>query len=351
MHIPALTPAYFAQMALGREDITWYTPDQPPFAIHGLTKTGENTWRRMPEEVADATSESVARLNRCTAGGRIRFSTNSPFVAVRAKPLNEGGMDHMAMTGIAGCDIYCGTTFAGTIRPKNMTGQIYETLIKLPEGEQQITIDLPLYNGLSAIAIGLQTGSSLSEGAPYANAKPVVFYGSSITQGGCASRPGTCYQAHLSRWLDMDYVNLGFSGSGKAEDAVVEYIASLAMEVFVMDYDHNAPTAQYLEMTHERFFKAVREKQPELPILILSRPDVDRDPADAAARFAAVRRTYENALAAGDKNVRLINGEEFFAGPDRRECTVDGCHPTDLGFYRMACVIRPVLAQLLGRES
>ena len=349
MHIPALAPSYFAQMSLLRQDITWFTPDQAPFAIHGLIKTGENTWRRMPEEVAEATSEGVARLNKCTAGGRIRFVTDSPFISVRAKPLNEGGMDHMAMTGIAGCDIYCETEFCGTIRPKNMTGEIYETLIQLPEGEHTVTINLPLYNGLSAIAIGLQNGASLAAPAPYSNEKPVVFYGSSITQGGCASRPGTCYQAHLSRWLDMDYVNLGFSGCGKAEDAVVEYMASLDMSVFVMDYDHNAPTAQYLEMTHEKLYKAVREKHPDMPILMISRPNVDKDLADAAARFAVIKRTYDNAVAAGDKNVRLINGTDLFAGPDRRECTVDGCHPTDLGFYRMATVIRPVLAELLGK--
>lgn len=349
MHIPALDPSFFAQMALGRSDITWYTPDQAPFSIHGLVKTAEGVYRRMPESVAEATSTSVAGLNKCTAGGRIRFTTNSSFVAVRAKPLNPGGMDHMAMTGIAGCDVYFETVFAGTIRPKNMTGEIYETLVPLPGGEHQITIDLPLYNGLSAIAVGLETGSAIGAPAPYSVSTPVVFYGSSITQGGCASRPGTCYQAYLSRWLDLDYVNLGFSGAGKAEDAVVEYIASLDMSAFVMDYDHNAPTVQYLEMTHEKLYKAVRARHPDLPILFLSKPDVDKDPADAAARFAVIERTYQNALAAGDQHVRLINGRDLFEGPDRRECTVDGCHPTDLGFYRMATVIRPVLAELLGK--
>lgn len=350
MHIHPVDPAFIAQSALGRGDIRWYAPSEAPFKIHGLCKTAEDTWRRMPEDVAEASSASVAGLNKHTAGGRIRFSTNSPFVAVRAKPLNVGGMDHMAMTGIAGCDIYCGTRFCGTIRPKNMTGEIYETLIQLPEGDKQVTINLPLYNGLSEIAVGLQTDATVSESAPYAVAKPVVFYGSSITQGGCASRPGTCYQAHLSRWLDMDYVNLGFSGSAKAEDAMIDYLASLDMSAFVMDYDHNAPSVQYLEMTHEKLYKAVREQQPQLPILLISKPDVDKDPADAAARFAVIEATYKNAVAAGDKNVYLINGTDLFAGPDRNECTVDGCHPTDLGFYRMATVIRPVLTGMLGIE-
>lgn len=349
MQIPSLDPSFLSQSNLGRSELVWHAPDSAPFVICGLVQTAPNVWRRMPEEIAQATSASVVGLNRHTAGGRIRFATDSPYVAVRATPLNVGGMDHMAMTGIAGCDVYSGADFMGTIRPKNMSGETYETLLELGPGEKQITINLPLYNGLSAIAVGLRAGASLSAPAAYFNEKPVVFYGSSITQGGCASRPGTCYQAYLSRWLNMDYVNLGFSGSGKAEDAMIDYLSSLDMAAFVMDYDHNAPTVQYLELTHERLYRAIREKHPELPILMLSMPDVDRrDPCVTAQRFGVIERTWQNALAAGDTRVALINGADLFAGPDRRECTVDGCHPTDLGFYRMACAIRPVLQGLLG---
>ena len=129
MHIPPLDPAYLAPCALGRNDIHWYAPSEEPFRIYGLCKTGPDTWRRVPEEVAEATSAGVVSHNVHTAGGRIRFTTDSPFVAVRAKPLNEGGMPHMAMTGIAGCDIYAGSEFRGTAQPALMTGNPYEGLV------------------------------------------------------------------------------------------------------------------------------------------------------------------------------------------------------------------------------
>lgn len=351
MQIPSLDPAFLVPSALGRGDIRWYAPNDAPFRIYGLCKVGKNEWHRVPEDVAQATSPGVADLSKNTAGGRIRFTTDSPFVAVRAKPLHEGGMAHMAMTGIAGCDLYAGTEFRGVIRPELTTGKIYEGIVTMPEGENLVTVNLPLYNGIGAIAIGVREGSSVTEPAPYAVEQPVVFYGSSITQGGCASRPGTCYQAYLSRWFDMNYRNLGFSGNGKAEMPIVNYMASLDMRAFVMDYDHNAPTVQYLEMTHERLFAAIRKAHPDLPVLLLSRPDVDKDPKDAAQRFAVIERTYQNAVSAGDEHVWILNGKELFGEGDRRECTVDTCHPTDLGFYRMATAMRPLLAQMLEKGN
>lgn len=112
----------------------------------------------------------------------------------------------------------------------------------------------------------------LKQAPKYAVKKPVVYYGSSITQGACASRPGNCYESILSRRLDCDYINLGFSGSAKGEDAIVDYIIGLDMSVFVMDYDYNAPTPEHLEKTHSKMFKAIRAEHPTLPIIIMPRP-------------------------------------------------------------------------------
>lgn len=347
MDLTQVNANFLSGSTITRQDILWRSPINEPFRVYGLCQTAKGVWRRIPEEVAEQVSEGVKRLNFNTAGGRIRFRTDSEYVAVRAKPREAGGMPHMAMTGIAGCDLYVDGVFAGCYQPNNMTGTIYEGLIALQPGMKRITINLPLYNGLSNITIGLSKNAALEEPEPYAIEPPVVFYGSSITQGGCASRPGNGYQAILSRTLDMDYVNLGFSGRGKAEDAIVEYVSNLNMSALVLDYDHNAPTAQYLEMTHERFYRAVREKHPDMPILLLSKPDIDNPFTDAPARRAVIEKTYENAVNAGDKKIWFLGGEKLFEGENRWDCTVDGVHPNDFGFHRMAAAILPCLREML----
>jgi hypothetical protein len=122
-------------------------------------------------------------------------------------------------------------------------------------------------------------------------------------------------------------------------------MAGLEMSVFVCDYDHNAPNPEHLEATHERFFKIVRARRPELPIVMVSKPDFNKGDE---RRRAVIRRTWENALAAGDRNAYFVDGETLFGTKDRDCCTVDGCHPEDLGFYRMAENIHPALRKALG---
>ena len=147
--------------------------------------------------------------------------------------------------------------------------------------------------------------------------------------------------------LDMNFINLGFGGLAKGEAAMAEYIASLDMAAFVYDYDFNAPTVEHLTATHEPFFKIIREKNPTLPIIMFSRPCSFRTgEADTAARFAVVKQTYDNAKAAGDENVYILNGLDFFPeyGP---ECTVDGTHPNDFGYRFMAEKISATLKKIL----
>lgn len=129
---------------------------------------------------------------------------------------------------------------------------------------------------------------------------------------------------------------------------MARYIASLPMSAFILDYDHNAPSVEHLLATHERFYKIVREAQPELPIVMVSMPDYDRDPEMAAARRAVIVRTYARALEAGDRHVYYVDGQSLFGDTDRDMCTVDGCHPNDLGFLRMADRLEPVLRHALN---
>jgi hypothetical protein len=174
-----------------------------------------------------------------------------------------------------------------------------------------------------------------------------LYYGSSITEGGCCSKPGNAYNAFISRWLDADYYNMGFSGAAAGELDVCDYLNTIEKSIFVMDYDHNAPSPEHLKETHEPFYKRIREYDKNVPIVMISRPNPELDPEDANKRFEVIKETYENAKASGDNNVYLIDGRTFFGTVDREACTADKIHPNDLGMFRMAEVIAPVIKNIL----
>lgn len=326
---------------------------KPPFTAYGIMLPDENEkyYRRLPKSIAVQANDSVKNLFSNTAGGRIRFKTDSPFVAVRAIYPNICRMNHMAQCGISGFSLYCDEdgkqVFCGSFIPNNR--KKYEGILYFPDKKMRsFTLYLPLYNNLTKLHIGLKEDSTVLPGEEYKNSVPAVFYGSSITQGGCASRPGTDYEGFISRELDLDYVNLGFSGGCKGEPVLAEYMSKLPMSVFVLDYDHNAPTSEFLEETHEKFFKIIRKARPELPVILVSRPQM-HDAGERIRRFEIIKKTYDNAVKAGDKNVYLIDGSRFFEESGFNDPTVDNCHPTDLGFYMMAKGIAPVIAACLKK--
>ncbi len=332
-------------------DYQWFDILDKPFEIRGLAVHDGEKFCRLPLKLLPRLSEGVNSLAWHTAGGRVRFETDTPSLAFRVRSLNTGMMSHMPLTGSAGIDIYSDGVFAASVRPMNDRGGYFEGTANLGEGRHSIEVNLPLYNGITNMYVGVSKGKSVFAPKPYKIEAPVVYYGSSITQGGCASRPGNSYQGFISRWLDSDHINLGFSGNAKGETEMAEYIASLTMSAFVLDYDHNAPNPEHLKATHEMFFKQIRAAQPQLPVIIVSRPDWGHDIKEAELRRAVCRKTYANAVKAGDKNVYFIDGRRLFANKDRDDCTVDGAHPNDLGFYRMAKVIYPVLRAALETKK
>ena len=328
-----------------KDDIHFYNALSEPFSLHGVFYD-DGKYRRMPEAVAKTVSVGVHCLHANTAGGRIRFRTNSPYIAISAKmPLVER-MSHFSMCGTAGFDLYVNGVYAHTYRPPFDMVDGYESIAdNLGYDMKSIEINFPLYSDVSDLFIGLKDGSETLTPTPYTIEKPVISYGSSVTQGGCASRPGTSYQSFVSRELDADFVNLGFSGNAKAEKEIYDYIKGLDMSVFVMDYDYNCTDVDELDRTHEKMFLAIREARPELPIVLMSAPlAVLSD--HYKARLEIIRRTYRNALDRGDKNVYLIEGPKLMeiCGTDG---TVDNCHPTDFGFYSMAKALSEVLREIL----
>ena len=287
-----------------------------------------------------------------TAGGMARFRTDSGTMAIMVHLRGDVHMNHMPRTGNSGFDLYLGVgkdkRFLSIARPP-AKGTEYEAMLidGSPEGMREWTLNFPLYNGVERVQVGIDPKARLEAPSPFAIEKPLLFYGSSITQGGCASRPGNSYTHIIARWLDANMVNLGFSGNAKGDAAVAELIASMDLSVFVMDYDHNAESPEQLEETHEPFYRIIRETQPNLPVVIVSSPAFDANPAARAERRAVIRRTYENALKGGDRRVFFVDGQTLFGTRDRDACTVDGCHPNDLGFMRMAETIRPAVEAAL----
>ena len=346
---------FLAGSKIDKTDIVWTGVLESPISIHGLALAEEGKFWRLPENLIDNVNNGVSELGRHTAGGRIRFRTDSPYIAYRAKLLNTGGRSHMPLTGSAGADILVNGEACTTFRPASPAAEWYEGILEIGEdverlqGMKDVELNMGLYNGITEAYIGLKSGSVLEAPKPYAIEKPVVYYGNSVTQGGCASKPGNSFPAFLGRWLNADHINLGFSGSGRGEENMARYIASLDMSLFFMDYDHNAPTTEHLWRTHYPFYKIIRDAHPELPIIIATMPNEDLRPARRAERFAAIRATYDRALAEGDKNVYFIDGKTLFGDEDRDACTMDNAHPNDLGFYRMAQNILPVMKKALGK--
>ncbi len=332
------------------KDIVYYDIRENPFDVYGLYnyKT-EPVFKRLPDDVAASVSEGVKELAIHTSGGRVRFKTNSEYVAIIAKSKHYGVMSHMTVVGQAGFDMY--------LYNEGKTQHIY-TLMRAATTEEcsdimhfgnnetrEFIINMPLYNGVEELYIGLQENAIVEGGSKYKYDKPVLYYGSSITQGGCASRPGNSYPGFISRKLDCDFINLGFSGSALGEDAIADYMRELDISIFVCDYDYNAPDAGHLEKTHERLYKRFREVKKDTPIIFISKPGFYKD--DDKVRREIILRTYNNAVAGGDNNVYFIDGETLFDGEFWDECTVDKSHPNDIGFLRMAEKIGAVIGKIL----
>ena len=332
----------------------------PPFEIAGFPwrRPAARTLYRFSPELAKELSPTLRHIAHCTSGGTVRFATDSRRIMVRItlKHALPGGNMPYSGTGGAELAVNCGTpdeSFYPVMIPtaEELAGKkpIQRTFTVAPEKQlREYTLFLPLYSGVMSLEIGVHPGSRLIAPRPMKTKDPICFYGSSITQGGCASRPSNSYSAMLCRELDAPQMNLGFTGNCRGEEAIARAIAGLNLSALVMDYDYNAPNVEHLRNTHEKFFRIVREAQPNLPIILISGP---RDPQwpDSAARRDIVKATYDKAIAAGDKNVYFIDGLSFFDKVPRKYATVDQIHPNDLGMYIMFQRILPVLRQALAK--
>lgn len=341
-----IDPNFRVEPAPDIDGLVYRDAPDPAFTLSGVTFEN-GCFHRLPTAVAHSVSEEVALLHTHTAGGCLAFITDSKRITLRAKMHNVEKMPHFALTGSGGFDLYERrdgtydylTTF---IPPFGLTDGFSAQRVLADRRERELRLYFPLYSGVTALSIGLEPGCVLR---PVTfKEPPMVFYGSSITQGGCASKPGNAFPAMVSHLLDRPHINLGFSGSCKGENEMASYLSSLPMSAFVCGYDHNAPTLTHLERTHLPLVQAVRERHPDIPIVLFGRPK-----AALNAEEQARRKVIENTCAA--VNGIFIPNEELIPPAISPWATVDGVHPNDLGFYHMATAIAARLAHLLEKES
>ena len=322
-----------------------------PFKLYGF----DNGFVRVPSDVAEATSENVARLARTAAGGRVRFRTNSDFIVVHGDyDYTEKGTT-WPIAAQAGFDIYFTENgkqkYRGIFGGAQPVDHCYsENRLRFSSEMKEVTIYFPLVTSITNMYIGLHEGCELEAADDYKYEKPIVFYGSSIVHGVGVGRAGNSYPAIISRRFDSNYRNLGFGGAAKAEKPMMEYIAGIDMSVFVYDYDHNAPSFEHLEKTHYEGYKIFRAKQPSTPVIMASRVDIDcGNRAENEKWRALIKSNYERAKAEGDENVYFVDGALIYPEDKRDECTCDGCHPNDMGYSYMADAFGKIIKELIEK--
>lgn len=343
---------YAAQHGLLPADdgLIYFDLRTPPIRIEGFcefARNGGQYLRLDPETYAAVTPMAQWHAHQ-TSGGCARFRTDSAYCCIRMQYTTVQPARNMSELARGGIDVYEGVGAEKKLEIVGdpITGSYAYACGWDVEGMREFSVHLPLYAGVFQCTIGFQPQAELLPPTPHALPKPILFYGSSITQGGCASRPGCAYPAIVCRHLDAEQVNLGFSGSALGEPQMARYIARQPMSAFVFDYDHNAPNAEHLARTHFAFYETVRAAQPELPILMLHHPCYRPRPWDTE-RFAVIDASYQKAIERGDRHVRLVPYTALFAGPEPEGCTADGTHPNDVGFARMAAAVEQALRELL----
>lgn len=331
-----------------------YRYSDAPLEVHGLPFYPMNgLLERLPYDVienlrAENPTSGVINLSKRTPGARICFRTNSKKFTVRMELAAMNADVGMSIFACQAINVLIGphktARFAGLVYPPNYDTLTAERTFSKSGETEDVVLYFPRNEHVKNIEVDFEDDAVVEAPTPY-KYPPILFYGSSITEGGCCCRVTNVYNALISSDLDVDFYNFGFSGSARGELSIADCIAGIPMSIFVYDYDHNAPNPEHLERTHEPFFRRIREKNPDLPVIMITRPSYVGS-ADTDRRAEIIYSTYKNALDSGDRNVYFIDGRKFF-GDKGALCSCDDCHPNDLGFYMMAEAIEPTVREIL----
>jgi hypothetical protein len=314
----------------------------------------ERFFDRFPARAQKTLPVNVWNIGRNSAGMCVHFTTDATSIAARWTLRNEGlAMAHMPATGVSGLDLYVkeqGTwRWLANGRPEQFPTNEKPLAASLPAERREYLLYLPLYNGVEDVQILVPAEATL-ESSARTNSRPIVFYGTSIVQGACASRPGMAYTAILGRRLDRPVLNFGFSGSALCEPELATVLAELDPVVYVIDPLPNMTPALVAERM-EPFIKTLRRAHPQTPIVLvegLEYPDgvLMKTRRESYRKANAELHTVFKRLSdAGERKLFYVPAKELIG--DDGEATVDGTHPTDLGFMRIADQLDPVLRKAL----
>ncbi len=339
------------------ESILWYDAQHLPIEGQGFEDTKSDD-DRLPARAEGVVRSAVWGLSRHSSGIAVGFVTDATTIHARWTLTSDRlAMPHMPATGVSGVDLYVRDErgkwrWLSCAKPSKQSNTA-KLISGIPAGTRDYLLYLPLYNGVSSVEIGIPKDRSLwaAPPRPQGHQKPIVFYGTSITHGASASRPGMTHPAILGRRFDRPIVNLGFSGNGRMEPEVVKFISEIDAAVYVIDCLPNI-TAAVIEANTKPCIAILRKAHPQTPILLVE----DRSYADSflvtskrqrnLTSRRALRTIYDELKAAGDENLYYLEGEKLLG--DDNEGTVDSSHPTDLGFMRQASAFAEVLRPILG---
>lgn len=330
--------------------------DASAFPLLGkATQRSATRYERLPDSLRNVSRKPLWGLGQNSAGLALRFRSNSTTIAAKWEVLLNRNMNHMTPTGIKGLDLYClqdgKWVFVNSGRP---SGKVNEATIisHMKPEEREYMLYLPLYDGVTSLSIGVDSLAEISQ--PQVNlpvrAKPVVFYGTSILQGGCASRPGMAHTNIISRWLNRECINLGFSGNALLDLEIAEVVAGVDASVFVLDFVPNANVQQMKERA-DKFYTIIRNRHPDTPVIFLEDPVFthtrfdQRIAREVAKKNQTIQAVFQSLKKRGEKNIYMIPSKDML-GHDG-EATVDGVHFTDLGMMRYAELVCPVIKKCI----
>ncbi|MDR0974063.1 MAG: SGNH/GDSL hydrolase family protein [Prevotellaceae bacterium] len=335
--------------------IVYHNADQFPLLGKATTHT-LTRYERLPDSLEHKLRPQLWSLGRNSAGLAIRFRSNSTTIAAHWESLFNNAMNHMTATGIRGLDLYTlidgQWRFAGSGRPQRKESRAVIISNMKPEMREYMLF-LSLYDGVSSLEIGVDSLSIIEQPqVDLPRREPIIAYGTSILQGGCATRPGMAHTNILMRRFNREFINLGFSGNGRLDYEIAHVIAAVPrVPLFILDFVPNA-SVEEIRTKMEPFYRIIRAKHPNTPILFVEDPifahalfdqSIDKEVREKNAMLHTV---FDALQAQGEKDIYLLSSKDMI-GMDG-EATVDGIHFTDLGFVRYADQLTPVIQLLTG---
>ncbi len=346
----------------GSDGLVWHDAFDPRLTLCGLGWPKENfrarNFRRFPDRVESRLSGGVNVLSHCPAGVYLSFMTDSPDLSVRVELPDLDWMDHMPPTGTAGTELFVRRDShwhtVATSKPSLTEHCVTRALLTgAPRELREYRLYFPLYKRVNSVAVGFSPSAKIAPPPAPHHPKPLVVYGTSITQGGCANTAGSDFVSTLGRLLDRETLNFGFSGSGRGERQIAEILSELTPEAYVLDYVANADSS-ILRKTLAPFVGALRAAHPRIPILLVGMVPFDQILWNTERRKVLDERRdilmkfYLTRKAAGDENIHFIDGHGLLP-IGQSGIYVDGVHPTSYGFAVMAERLAPQIRSILDR--